>query len=777
MKKRVFSLIALFPMLLLSAQSLDWTREQKVPQVFIENHGQYNQYFTTPDNIRYGIDYGFGWRVIFSDKQTAIVMQKLVVEESENESELQEFRSREVFRTIIVQEWLNTNPDIGFTPVDIQPDYYTYSYPSGDDYVNVDHANACKKLRRNNLYNGIDLEYTIPEQGGFKYTLTVAPGANPAEIKFKYSGSPVSIDSDGNLRMPAVIGELYDYAPKAWYADNELELIDCEFSLDGDQIGFELGNYDHARAIVIDPWTINPALPAPFNKSYDVDNDAAGNVWVWGGGMGFNLKKYNAAGTLQWTHISPWDTSNAWFGELLTLSTGDSYISSGSAAKLRRLTTAGATSFTNNGPFFNLDEYWNMTLNCNSSKLVIGGTRIISLTSPQGHVFDVNMTNGNQLAGSPYNIRPSGMKEVRGLALGGDGNFYAFTNDNLVALNQTFGIIYSVAHTTGFGYYSPSYMANGTQGVNNIDANLTHVYINYGNVVEKRLNSTGAFVASAAITGGAGSTGGGLFGTGPGNSGCVVDDCGNVYVGSSNAVYKYDANLNLLGSVATSGPVYDLKIAAAGTLIIGGDAFLTSNTSLAPCAPHSVTCTPPLPVEMLSFTGVAADKKNLIEWTTVSEINNDYFVLEKSNDAENYVDHATIDGAGNSNIELIYSNVDTRPFNTTYYRLKQVDINGEEKYYGPIVITNNNLNGLRVQSIYPNPAHTEFTINLFAEVPSLTTIEVLNQFGKILYCKSLMVEGETLFNVSTETWAAGIYFIRCTDQQTGSQTTHRIIVQ
>jgi hypothetical protein len=759
-----------------SQPSADWTAVQKNPQVFIENYGQYNEYFTQDTSIQFGIDHGFGWRVLFSKNKVAFLVQHLVQDKIEPTASLtEEYEVKEVESSLIVQEWLNTNNESALIAENETYDYYTYAYLKNNEYINVDHAKAFQQLRRNDIYPGIDINWVAPDEGGVKYTLHLSPGADPGSIAFTYTGTTVSLDADGNLRMPTVDGDLIDYAPKAWYADQVTETIPCSFNLNGTTIGFSLGTYDNTREIIIDPWTVNPALPAPFNRAFEVDADNAGNVYVFGGGMGYNLKKYNAAGTLQWTHVSPWDTSNAWFGELLTLPAGDCFITSGSAAKIRRLTTAGATTFTNNGPFFNVDEYWNLSLNCDNTKLVAGGTRIVGLTSPQGHLFNLNMANGNQVAGSPYNIRPTGMKEVRGLAIGGDGNFYAFSNDNLVAVNQTFGIIYSVAHTNAFPYNSPTYLAKSVQGVNNIDANLTHTYISYGSTVEKRLNTTGAVVATAAI--GAGGFTGGFFGTGPTNSGLAVDDCGNVYVGSTNAIHKFDANLNLITSVATTGAVYDIKIAPGGVILWGGNALVTSNTSLAPCAPHSITCTPPLPVEMSQFNGYAEGKTNHLYWSTYSEINNDHFIVEKSKDAINYETHSIIDGAGNSNSVIQYECTDPRPYPTTYYRLKQVDFNGDIKYYGPVVLENNQLSGLQVQSIYPNPAHEIFNIRLFNITPTNTHIQVYDAVGKLMESRVMQVAGEVTCSFHSSSWSAGLYIIKVINTDNQEETNHRIIIE
>lgn len=99
----------------------------------------------------------------------------------------------------------------------------------------------------------------------------------------------------------------------------------------------------------------------------------------------------------------------------------------------------------------------------------------------------------------------------------------------------------------------------------------------------------------------------------------------------------------------------------------------------------------PLHIDLTSFTGTKKQNQNLIEWVTASEQNNSHFILESSINGlfnENKVIN-TQNGSGNSSISLKYSFVDNNPSSViNYYRLKQVDMNGDFKYYGPISIDN-----------------------------------------------------------------------------------------
>ena len=99
----------------------------------------------------------------------------------------------------------------------------------------------------------------------------------------------------------------------------------------------------------------------------------------------------------------------------------------------------------------------------------------------------------------------------------------------------------------------------------------------------------------------------------------------------------------------------------------------------------------PLPVELLYFEGIKNPLFNLLEWSTASEYNSDYFKIEKSVDGENWLNMSTITASGNSTQEIKYSIIDSNVDPTiNYYILKQVDYNGKYKIYGPISVDNTN---------------------------------------------------------------------------------------
>ncbi|MEK7225642.1 MAG: hypothetical protein AAB221_08160, partial [Bacteroidota bacterium] len=104
---------------------------------------------------------------------------------------------------------------------------------------------------------------------------------------------------------------------------------------------------------------------------------------------------------------------------------------------------------------------------------------------------------------------------------------------------------------------------------------------------------------------------------------------------------------------------------------------------------------------------------------TVSEINNDYFTVQRSRDMENFENIATVKGSGNSNTPINYSSTDNNPLEgISYYRLKQTDFDGTVTYSNAVPVTISKTKtstgkSLSINNIivYPNPGEGLFNIN------------------------------------------------------------------
>ncbi len=92
-----------------------------------------------------------------------------------------------------------------------------------------------------------------------------------------------------------------------------------------------------------------------------------------------------------------------------------------------------------------------------------------------------------------------------------------------------------------------------------------------------------------------------------------------------------------------------------------------------------------LPIELISFNCDVVGDNILLSWLTAIEINNDYFHIEHSIDGFNWYSLQTIQAAGNSNNTLEYSFMHSPNSKINYYRLRQIDFDGNSEVFKAVV--------------------------------------------------------------------------------------------
>ena len=184
----------------------------------------------------------------------------------------------------------------------------------------------------------------------------------------------------------------------------------------------------------------------------------------------------------------------------------------------------------------------------------------------------------------------------------------------------------------------------------------------------------------------------------------------------------------------------------------------TAVTSFSPFTLASTNTNNPLPISLLNFNAVLNSGIVNIDWGTETEINNDYFIVEKSTDNINYTFVDKVDGAGNSNQIIDYSTIDKNPYNgISYYRLKQIDLDGNFRYYNPVAINYNILSDVEYK-LYPNPI--AIGKQLFIEGSEIT--ENINLY--LVDIKGNYINAGFSYNqnkiiLDTKTLEKGIYFV------------------
>lgn len=560
----------------------NWTVSSEDEKVFIENKGQFSS--REFPSVIYAYDNGRQKIFFLPD---GIVYQFLKIpslgEGKDLSHEEMEKEEAQVIKRMkdgipaeyVVMHWDNANPGVLIEPEEKVSFNYSYTFEQDGKRVNANNIPAFRKIVYRNLYPHIDVEYTFHPQTGIKYSLILHPGADFSRVKMKYKGAKkVFLDNDGNVHLTTEEGDIIDHAPQTWYEKNH-KTIESSFLIHGTTLGFNLQSAQIAsETIVIDPWTCNPNFTS-VNFAYKVITDVIGNVYAFGGDWPIRLKKYNASGALQYnyTNATWYPPASRWFGGLTAEPNGTVYICDG-GSNVDKISPSGAMLFSSLNLISMSDMYetYQLYFDCAANQLVgcggewfqdVVGQHVIPM------LFRFDMNTGQVIDTTSQYFDLNSNDECRMMTRSPNGNYYFLTFRDLVSTTPQFGLNYAITSTFNFPYniiINQGIITKLYIGFDNIIADCNNLFISTGNTIDKRNLANGNNVASATIPGGAAYQ----------NAGIARDNCGNIYVGSSNQVHKFDQNLNLISSVTVQDTVYDIAIGAAGEIVVVGQRFVQS---------------------------------------------------------------------------------------------------------------------------------------------------------------------------------------------------------
>lgn len=355
-----------------------------------------------------------------------------------------------------------------------------------------------------------------------------------------------------------------------------------------------------------------------------------------------------------------------------------------------------------------------------------------------------------------------------------NGNF----RQSIAASTASEGYLLPVGTATAYRlarFISP---ATAVTGISYVDANFMETYTSTGSLDASIAKDLGTPYASICTEGIWHIKGDANPASGAYDLMLFFDDGGgtNAFSGLTSGQFgilkRPDGSSTADAWTAVDGTISSSTAAGNGRIVADGYARRYGMTSFSEQAIAESAVT--LPVSVINFDAKLRGSVVDIFWTTVSETNSDYFVVEKSTDMNKFEEVKTVKAAGFSNQIINYFVVDENPYEgISYYRLKEVDMDGTINYVGIAKViynkssknsktaTQNQENSLQMINLFPNPTSNQINIVFSALGNEKTIILVFDIQGKVMLSmeRSDIIEGNNIITLNASNLPQGIYFI------------------
>ncbi len=379
------------------------------------------------------------------------------------------------------------------------------------------------RVRYREVYHGIDLVY-YGNQRQLEYDFNVAPGHDAGVIKLRFEGADkVAVDTNGDLLV--ALGETTLRQPKPIVyqeVDGERHPVEGRYAVNANgEVGFAIGEYDPARALVIDPTIVYSTYLGPGNGQA-IAVDSAGNVYI----AGETLGGFPTVNALQPTSAGSQE---------------------GFVVKINAAGTALVYSTYLGGS--DPDNIAGIAVDPAGNVYLTGFTQ--SKNFPTANAIQPALSDGQHAFVTKINA--AGSTLVYSTLLGGSGSEIG----EGIAVDQA-GNVYTTGYTTSTNFPR---------------ANALKATCDGGDAYVTKINAAGSAFVYSTCLGGTGNDAG---------KGIQVDAAGNVYVtgttGSTNFPTVNPIQATNAGPASFPQDVFVTKINAAGTALVystylGGGSF------------------------------------------------------------------------------------------------------------------------------------------------------------------------------------------------------------
>ncbi len=202
---------------------------------------------------------------------------------------------------------------------------------------------------------------------------------------------------------------------------------------------------------------------------------------------------------------------------------------------------------------------------------------------------------------------------------------------------------------------------------------------------------------------------------------------------------------------------------ATGTFTAGTVPTSAAQTDFGPFTLASTSFQNPLPVEFLSLDAKWKNQTVEVNWSTATEINSDYFSIQRSTSGSSFENIGSIRAAGNSNelLEYLFTDMQPRP-GISYYRLQQFDFDGRYEITAAVMVRSPDyFESLEIISVYPSgDGQTLIAAIGFPETGNYL-LEILDVTGRLVQSELVKgTRGNQFVHLTAPHVMSGIYFLR-----------------
>ena len=184
-----------------------------------------------------------------------------------------------------------------------------------------------------------------------------------------------------------------------------------------------------------------------------------------------------------------------------------------------------------------------------------------------------------------------------------------------------------------------------------------------------------------------------------------------------------------------------------------------------------------LPIELTAFTGKIEGAINRLSWTTATEQNTKWHLIERSeNGTTDFTEIARVAAAGNATTPRNYEAKDLTPLAKSYYRLRTIDLDGTSQV-SPTILLARKKGGLGAVAAYPSPTTGDVTVSYEVENAGTLSWSVVDELGRTLSTQRISTTiGINTIKVNLSHLSAAVYFIVLEDTTSNRQVV-RVVKQ